>query len=136
LTGFFSAVVPRLARLRVHEVDDLGLWRLGRGGGDVLAFHLLLDGLEYALADSVVVVLRPELLHRGLLDELPRQGQLGVLEGDLGQGHLVRALELARVVELLHDQHVAHWAEQHQVLLASGGILAQGRTAGVGQRRD
>ena len=46
---------------------------------DLLAFHLLLDGLENPIAHGVVVLLGVELVGGRLLDELPRQRQLGVL---------------------------------------------------------
>src|SRR5215213_7915343 len=46
---------------RVHEVDDLGLgW--GRFGRDLLAFDFLLNGLEHAFSDGVVIVLGPKLV--------------------------------------------------------------------------
>ena len=37
-------------------------------------------------------------------------------------------------MQLLHDQHAVQRAHQHQVLLASGGVLTQGRAAGGLQR--
>jgi hypothetical protein len=54
---------------RIHQIDDLGL-RRRRLGGYLLAFNLGLNGLQNALADGVVIVLRPELISSRLLDQL------------------------------------------------------------------
>ena len=39
------------------------------------------------------------------------------------------------IVELLHHQDVAHRPDQHEVLLAAGGVLAQRGAAGLLERR-
>src|SRR5678816_3771866 len=50
--GAFAAAEAGLEGL--HEVDDLGVRGFGRGDRDFLAFDLLLDDLEHALADRVL----------------------------------------------------------------------------------
>ena len=120
----------------LHQIDDAGLRRLGGRGGDLLPVHLALDLLEHALPHGVAEILGAELLHRALLDELARQGELGVLERDICARHLAGAADVAVIVELLHREDVAHRADQDQVLLAARGILTERGPAGVGQRRD
>src|SRR5712692_6863799 len=46
----------------LHQVDDLGLRLLGRGGGDLASLDLLLDRGVVTLADLVLVVFGMELL--------------------------------------------------------------------------
>src|SRR5713101_2066009 len=123
------------ARLqRVHQIDDLGLRRFLRLGGDLLAVHLLLDGGEDAVPHLIVILLGVELVRGRLLDQLLGQRELGRLYGHLRNRDVFRAPDLVGVVQLLHRQHTVHRTDQHQVLLAPGGILAHGRAPGFLER--
>src|SRR5713101_275482 len=123
------------ARLqRVHQIDDLGLRRFLRLGGDLLAVHLLLDGGEDAVPHLIVILLGVELVRGRLLDQLLGQRELGRLYGHLRNRDVFRAPDLVGVVQLLHRQHTVNRTDQHQVLLAPGGILAHGRAPGFLQR--
>src|SRR2546421_1133761 len=108
---------------RLHQVDDLGLRRLGRLLGDLLALHLPLDLLEDSLAHVVLVLRRLERVRGRLLDELHGHLELGLLHFNLRDRDLRDAAHFVAVVQLLHHQAVRLWSHRHEVLLAARRIL-------------
>ena len=134
---FRSAPTRQALLQRVHEVDHLGARRSRVGRlGDLLAGDLLLDERLHPAAVRVGVRLGTEVVVRELIDELPRELDLGGPRarrfgavGDLGE-----APHLVGVVERVHHQPLVEGADQHDVLLAVTRPLRDRDLAGVVHR--
>jgi hypothetical protein len=88
----------------------------------------------HARLHRVLVLLRPERVGRGLLDELQRELHLRVLRLRVLDRHLVRGAHLVRVVELLHHQPAVARADEDEVLLAPRGVAREGGLPGALER--
>ena len=76
------------AQRAAMKIDALGLRFLGGRGGDLLPVHLGLNQLERLLSHLVLELLRVEVVIGGLVDQLDREGEVGLVDVAFFKGQL------------------------------------------------
>jgi hypothetical protein len=106
------------------------------GDDDLLAGDLLVDRRQHALFLFVLVFARVVAVGRGLLDQLQRELQFGLLDVDLFDVQVAHRAHLVGVQQLLQDQPVFAGAHLHHVLFALPDPARQCAAAAFLHRRD
>src|SRR5207247_396227 len=131
LLPFRRFLLAKTLPQRLHEVEHLGLRRLLRLLGDLLAFDLAIDLLLHPLAHIVLVLLGLECVASRLVDQLHGEIELGLLHVGLRNGHLCDVADLVGIAQLLHNEPPCHRPDHDEVLLAARGILTDRYALGL-----